>query len=87
MATIYNNYVRGCITVNSYSNNNFRKIIKEADKYNHTRYKGNKIKKREIIKLNTNEQEDIIKEFEDLSIENENKENAKNLHETIEKLR
>jgi len=87
LATIYNNYVHGCITVNKNANINFREIIKEADKNNHTRYKGNKIKKREYIKLNTDEQESIIRKFADLSMKNGNKENAINLQETIEKLR
>ena len=87
MATIYNNFVRECISVNNKANPNFSKIIKEANKYNHIRYKGNKIKKRGDIKLYNDEQVNIINEFKDLSVENENIENAKKLQKNMEKLR
>jgi len=84
LATIYNNYVSGCITVNGKANKNFNKVIKEAEKNNPIRYTGGQLKKRKPIKENK-KQEMALNELSRFTSKSENMEKAQSIQETMEK--
>ena len=92
LATIYNNYLRGCFTVNSKTNKNFKKIVKVAEENDSIRYSGKRLKKRvSLNKINEyggkNPEEKSrlgLSIFEENVMKNEKYENAETMREIME---
>jgi hypothetical protein len=86
LATIYNKFVKGCITINSRSNKYIEKVIRIAEEEDPIRYTGKQLKKRVIIKK-SEKPEVLLCTFQEFSSVSKNIENAQNINETMEEVK